>query len=162
MPPLPGKKPDDPTLETAIRYLNRSERTEQEVKDKIEELRRYVRGDKGLKAELIEGLKLFMHLMRESQAGRIPIRYGTPETLSLIETFYRELSSAAVSRSGKPAALGSLTPPGTPRRCLDRLGAVHPLRLSAQNHPRRMPIDWFSYCEDSPIAARAKCQTKYF
>ena len=101
-PPLPGKKPDDPTLETAIRYLNRSERTEQEVKDKIEELRRYVRGDKDLKTELIEGLKLFIHLMKESQAGRLPIRYGTPETLKYIEAFYRELISATVSRSAKP------------------------------------------------------------
>ncbi|UCF16489.1 MAG: penicillin acylase family protein [Phycisphaerales bacterium] len=95
-PPLPGKKPDDPTLEMAIRYLNRAERTEQEVKDKIEELRSYIRGDRALKAELVEGLKLFIHLMKESQAGRIPIRYGKPETLKLIETFYRELTSAGV------------------------------------------------------------------
>lgn len=119
-PPLPGKKPDDPTLETAIRYLNRSERTEQEVKDKIEELHRYVKGDKGLKAELIEGLKLFMHLMRESQAGRIPIRYGTPETLTLIETFYRELTSTAVSRSGKPTARRAKAKP------YGRMEVMHP------------------------------------
>ncbi len=32
----------------------------------------------------------------------MPIRYGTPETLKLIEAFYRELTSAAVSRSAKP------------------------------------------------------------
>ena len=93
-PPLPGKKPDDPTLEAAIRYLNRAERTEQEVKDKIEELRRYVKGDAGLKGELIEGLKLFVHLMKESQAGRMPIRYGAPATLKLIDGFYRELRSS--------------------------------------------------------------------
>lgn len=91
-PPLPGRKPDDPTLEMAIRYLNRGERTEQEVKDKIEELRSYVRGDKALKTELIEGLKLFIHLMKESQAGRIPLRYGKPETLRLVEAFYTELT----------------------------------------------------------------------
>jgi hypothetical protein len=97
-PPLPGKKPDDPTLETAIRYLNRAERTEQEVKDKIEELRDYVRGDRALKTELIEGLKLFIHLMKESQAGRMKIRYGKPETLKLIEAFYQELTSATVRR----------------------------------------------------------------
>ena len=103
-PPLPGKKPDDPTLDTAIRYLNRAERTEQEVKEKIEELRGYVRGDKALKSELIEGLVLFMHLMKESQAGRMPIRYGKPETLKLIEAFYQELTSAAVSISARPNA----------------------------------------------------------
>ncbi len=97
--PLPGKKPDDPTLETAVRYLNRPERTQEEVKAKIEELRRYVKGDDGLKIELIEGLKLFMHLMRESQAERIRIRYGTPETLEHIEVFYRELTSAVKTKS---------------------------------------------------------------
>ena len=97
-PPLPGKKPDDPILEAAIRYLNRAECTEQEVKDKIEELRSYVREDRDLKTELIEGLELFIHLMKESQAGRIPIRYGTPKTIELIEAFYRELTAAGVSR----------------------------------------------------------------
>ena len=91
-PALPGKKPDDPTLEMAIRYLNRQERTEQEVSAKIEELRRYVRGDKALKTELIDGLTLFIHLMTESQAGRMRIRYGTPGTLKLIQSFYNELT----------------------------------------------------------------------
>ncbi|MFC1765386.1 penicillin acylase family protein [Planctomycetota bacterium] len=90
--PLPGRKPDDPTLEAAIRYLNRQERTAQEVEDKIEELRQYIHGHSDRKGELIEGLKLFTHLMRESQAGNMPIRYGTPEILKLIEAFYRELT----------------------------------------------------------------------
>ena len=93
---MPGKKPDDPTLEAAIRYLNRAERTEPEVRTRIEELRRYVRGDEGLKKELIDGLTLFIHLMTESQAGRMRIRYGTPETLKLIRTFYSELTAAPV------------------------------------------------------------------
>jgi creatinine amidohydrolase len=110
-PPLPGKKPDDPTLEAAVRYLNRAERTEQEVEDKIEELRSYVRGDKDLKGELIEGLKLFIHLMSESQAGRMKIRYGTPKTLKLIEAFYRELTPSAVSRSAKPTVRSAKTKP---------------------------------------------------
>ena len=89
--PLPGKKPDDPTLEMAIRYLNRPERSEQEVKAKINELRSYVKGNASLKAELVAGLELFTHLMRESAAGRIPIRYGTPQTLKLMEAFHEEL-----------------------------------------------------------------------
>ncbi|MHC4171203.1 MAG: creatininase family protein, partial [Planctomycetota bacterium] len=119
-PPLPGKKPDDPTLEMAIRYLNRGERTEQEVKDKIEELRSYIRGDKALKGELIEGLKLFIHLMKESQAGRMKIRYGKPETLKLIEAFYRELTSAAVSRPARPSARRTAAKPH------GRMEVMHP------------------------------------
>jgi len=110
--PLPGRKPDDPTLETAIRYLNRPERTEEEVKTRIDELRRYIRGHEDLKAELVEGLKLFVHLMKESQAGRIPVQYGTPRTLELIEAFYRELTSPAV-----PPAVGSTTPSTKVKPC---------------------------------------------
>ncbi len=89
--PLPGKKPDDPTLEAAIRYLNRPERTEQEVKAKIKELRRHIANDQDLKAELVAGLELFTHLMRESLAGRLPIQYGTARTLELVEPLYQEL-----------------------------------------------------------------------
>jgi len=89
--PLPGKKPDDPILEGAIRYLNRAERSQAEVQAKIRELDRYVLGQAQRKQELILGLELFIHLMKESQAGRMPIRYGTPETLALIEPFYKRL-----------------------------------------------------------------------
>jgi len=101
-PSLPGKKPDDPTLETAIRYLNRSERTQEEVEARIKELRRYVKGDEGLKKELIDGLTLFIHLMTESQAGRMHVRYGTPETLKLIQAFYDDLTSDSARRAAQP------------------------------------------------------------
>ncbi|MCG8697208.1 MAG: hypothetical protein MI922_04080, partial [Bacteroidales bacterium] len=63
-----------------------------EVEAKVQELRDYIAGDEQLKAELIEGLKLFIHLMRESQAGNMPIRYGTPETLKRLEVFSQELT----------------------------------------------------------------------
>jgi penicillin G amidase len=91
--PLPGKKPDDPTLEDAIRYLNRPERVPAEVQAKIQELGRYIQGKAERKQELILGLELFIHLMRESQAGRMRISYGTPETLALIEAFYTRLTN---------------------------------------------------------------------
>jgi hypothetical protein len=61
------------------------------VTDKVEALRRYVRGDQALKQELIDGLTRFIYIMTESQAGRMRIRYGTPETLKLIQAFYDEL-----------------------------------------------------------------------
>lgn len=91
--PLPGKSPEDPILQSAIRYLNRSERTEQEVQAKLEELSRYVQGHDDRKAELKDGLKLFIHLMKESQAGRMSVSYGTRQTLKQVETFYQRLTS---------------------------------------------------------------------
>ena len=78
----------------AIRYLNRPERTEEEVKTKLEELSEYVENDAKLKAELVAGLELFTYLMRESQADRLPIRYGTPKTLKLVEEFYEKLKTS--------------------------------------------------------------------
>ena len=101
-PPLPGKTPDDPTLEAAIRYLNRQERTEEEVTEKIAELRRYVRGDQILKQDLIDSLTRFVYIMTESQAGRMRIRYGTPMTLKLVQRLYDELTAGPTRRSPQP------------------------------------------------------------
>jgi acyl-homoserine lactone acylase PvdQ len=91
--PLPGKSPNDPTLQSAIRYLNRPQRTEHEVQAKIEELSLYIKGDAARKAELADALKLFMYLMQESQAGRMSVSYGTQQTLEQIEPFYRQITS---------------------------------------------------------------------
>jgi len=93
--PLPGKSPNDPILQSAIRYLNRPERTEPEVKAKIAELSQYIRGNANRRAELLEALKLFIHLMKESQAGRMSVSYGTPNTLAQVETFNRRLTAAS-------------------------------------------------------------------
>jgi penicillin amidase len=90
---LPGKAPDDPTLEMAIRYLNRAERTEEEVATKLRELEQYIANDARLKAELLAALERFTFLMRESQAGRLPITYGTPTTLKLVDRLYTRLNS---------------------------------------------------------------------
>ncbi len=93
--PLPGKKPDDPQLETSMRYILRKERTPEEVKAEIERMRRYVRGDAALTQELAAGLELSNHLMRESQAGRLPVLYGTPHALEAAQAFYKELTASA-------------------------------------------------------------------
>ena len=77
----------------AIRYLNRGERTEQEVAAKIQELEQYIAGDASLKAELVAALERFTYVMRESQAGRIRIKYGTPQTLKLVDELYQKLKS---------------------------------------------------------------------
>lgn len=91
--PLPGEVPDDATLQSAIRYLNRQERTEAEVTAKVAELRSYVEGNAALKDQLAQGLVRFIHIMRESQAGRTPFPYGTPATLKAMEAFHTELTS---------------------------------------------------------------------
>jgi hypothetical protein len=90
--PLPGRKPADPVLEAAIRYLNRRERTAEEVETKLDELEDYVSGDAERTRQLVGGLELFLYLMRESQAGRLPIQYGTPQTLQLVEQFYQRFA----------------------------------------------------------------------
>ncbi len=90
-PQLPGKKPDDPTLEAAIRYLNRPERTAQEVDNQINQLRDYVADNQQRKDELVAGLELFTYLMRQSQAGQLPITYGNPDTLRRVQALYEEL-----------------------------------------------------------------------
>jgi len=152
-PELPGKKPDDPTLEMAVRYLNRAERTEQEVKDKIEELRNYVRGDKALKTQLIGGLELFIHLMKESQAGRMKIRYGTPKTLALIEAFYRELTSAGVSRSApKPHGRMEVMHPDDLEKVLEEAPVAFVPLGTYEHHGWHLPI-----CFDG-IKAHALCE----
>jgi hypothetical protein len=94
--PLPGKSPEDPLLQSVIRYLNRPERTESEVQAKLMELQTYVQGHPDRQAELTEALKLFVYLMQESQAGRMTVSYGTPQTLAQVETFYRRLTGASV------------------------------------------------------------------
>ncbi|MCF7973965.1 MAG: penicillin acylase family protein [Phycisphaerae bacterium] len=94
--PLPGKSPEDPLLQSAIRYLNRPERTEPEVQAKLTELKEYVTGHPDRKAELTEALKLFVYLMQESQSGRMAVSYGTPETLTQVQAFYRRLTASSV------------------------------------------------------------------
>ncbi len=90
--PLPGIAPTDFTLQSAIRYMNRKERTEEEVKTKLQEIKDYVGKDAALNKELKGGLVRFIYIMKESQAGRIRIQYGTPKTLKLVEAFYKQLT----------------------------------------------------------------------
>lgn len=79
--PLPGRKPDDPALEAAFRYLLRNERTPAEIDAKIDEVTRYVAGQPALETQLQEALKLGVYLVEESQAGRLKVSYGSPHCL---------------------------------------------------------------------------------
>jgi len=77
---LPGRKPDDPQLEAAVRYLIRPDRTVDEVDAKIVELRDYVKGDVKLRTQLVSGLRLVLYL-----------KYGTEEARQKMAGFLKEL-----------------------------------------------------------------------
>lgn len=64
---LPGRKPDDARLESAMRYLINRARTNAEIDAKVEELEKYVKDNANLTRQLISGLRLVIHL-----------QYGTP------------------------------------------------------------------------------------
>jgi len=59
---LPGRKPDDPRLETALRYFINTERTPAEVDAKIAEVREYVKGKDDLTRQMSSGLRLVLYL----------------------------------------------------------------------------------------------------
>ena len=63
-PQLPGRKPDDPTLEAAFRFVLRNERTPAEIDQRLAEVQKYVEGKPALQAATARGL----------EAGRVPDR----------------------------------------------------------------------------------------
>ena len=84
--PLPGRKPDDAQLETALRYLIRPERVASELDVKVNELRDYVKDNRVLRAQLASGLKLVLHL-----------KYGTAEAQQQMSDLLRELEASGKS-----------------------------------------------------------------
>ena len=100
---LPGVPPQDADLQTAVRYVLRQERTDEEVDAKIEEIRKYIKSDKGLTAEMVSALRLLIY-----------VRYGTPYAQKQFKAFLLELG-------------GELPPEGPPRR-LGRGGRGRPGR----------------------------------
>ena len=89
-PPLPGRKPDDPTLEAAFRYLLRNERTPAEIDAKLDEVKQFVSGKPALETQLREALKLGAYLIEESQAGRLKVKYGTPHCLKRMRELLKD------------------------------------------------------------------------
>ena len=98
-PQLPGRKPDDPTLEAAFRYLLRNERTPAEVDAKLDEVKPLVFGKPALESQLREALKLGVYLIEESQAGRLKAKYGTPHCLDRMRALLEELKRSPNSPS---------------------------------------------------------------
>lgn len=81
---LPGRKPDDPRLEAALRYLIRPERVDAELDSKLDELRAYVKDDASLRAQLASGLRLLLHL-----------NYGTAGAQQRMRALLAELEHGA-------------------------------------------------------------------
>jgi len=108
--PLPGRKPDDPALEAAFRYLLRNERTPGEIDAKIEDVKTLVAGKPALEAELREALKLGIHLIQEAQAGRLKVGYGTPHCLARMRELLEAMEPAGDRRGDRPSE-GDRRPP---------------------------------------------------
>ena len=90
-PQLPGRKPDDPMLEAAFRFVLRNDRTPAEIDQRLAEVQKYVAEKPELQTQLREALKLGVYLIEEAQAGRLKVPYGSPHCLTrmrkLLETF---------------------------------------------------------------------------
>ena len=66
---MPGRKPEDPTLEAAFRIILRQGTPNEEVDAKLAECRDYVKGHAGLTEQLRHAALLGDYLIEESAAG---------------------------------------------------------------------------------------------
>lgn len=98
--PLPGRKPDDPTLEAAFRLILRSGTPLDEVEEKLKECRAYAKGNAGLTGQLRGAAELGVYLVEESAAGRLKIRYGSPPVAEKLRTLLAELGGNG-TRTGR-------------------------------------------------------------
>jgi hypothetical protein len=90
-PQLPGRKPDDPTLEAAFRFVLRNDRTPAEIDQRFAEVQKYVAEKPELQTQLREALKLGVYLIEEAQAGRLKIPYGSPHCLTRMRGLLKTL-----------------------------------------------------------------------
>jgi hypothetical protein len=100
--PLPGRKPDDPTLEAAFRVILRQGTASEEVDAKLAECRDYVKGNAGLTEQLRSAAVLGVYLIEESAAGRLKVRYGSPQVLEGLKVLLRGLGASGAPNRGQP------------------------------------------------------------
>lgn len=93
---LPGRKPDDPTLEAAFRFVLRSDRQPAEIDQRFAEVQQHVAGHPALQAELREALKLGIYLIEEAQAGRVKVPYGSPHCLQKMREMLEAMESKKI------------------------------------------------------------------
>ena len=114
-PQLPGRKPDDPTLEAAFRFVLRNDRTPAEIDQRLAEVQKYVEGKPALQAEVREALKLGIYLIEEAQAGRLKIPYGSPHCLQKMREMLKAMGSGEPPRERNNDGRKAATPPAALR-----------------------------------------------
>ncbi len=106
--PLPGRKPDDPTLEAAFRVLLRRGSEPAEIDASLAECRARAKGDPGLTEQLRDAARLGVYLIEESAAGRLKVRYGSPRVRDGLRQLLDELGDSSPTRT---APENGSTPP---------------------------------------------------
>jgi hypothetical protein len=101
--PLPGRKPDDLTLETAFRRILRPDTAPDDVDANLATCRDYVKGDAALTEQLRSAATLGMYLIEESQAGRLKVTYGSSHVLARLKSLLQELAARDASQPARPA-----------------------------------------------------------
>lgn len=91
--PLPGRKPDDPRLEAAFRFILRRGSPDAEVDARLAECKDYVRGNPELGEQLRNACVLGIHLIEEAAAGRLKVPYGSPHVRDRLQELLRDLES---------------------------------------------------------------------
>jgi penicillin amidase len=99
---MPGRKPDDPTLEAAFRVILRQGTPPEEVDAKLAECRDYVKGNASLTDQLRNAALLGEYLIEESAAGRLKVRYGSPYVLGKLKALLTDLGRATPSPRHDP------------------------------------------------------------
>jgi penicillin amidase len=100
--PLPGRKPDDPRLESAFRVILRQGTPNEEVDAQLADCRAYVKGNAGLTEQLRSAALLGEYLIEESAAGRLKVKYGSPYVLEKLKTLLNDLGNRQSSDSARP------------------------------------------------------------
>jgi hypothetical protein len=99
---MPGRKPDDPTLEAAFRVILRQGTSPEEADAKLAECREHVKGNAGLTEQLRNAALLGEYLIEESAAGRLRVPYGSPQVLGKLKALLKDLGNRQSSDSVPP------------------------------------------------------------
>jgi penicillin amidase len=131
--PAEAQKPDDPQLEAALRVILRPSGTSNEDVDaQLAEARKYVEGKPALIKQLRGGAVLGIHLIEESAAGRLNVKYGSPYVLQRLRELLKELDGGQ-NPAPAPAPKPDRHPTSSTAAELGLLGHW-PLRGDCQDH----------------------------
>jgi acetyl esterase/lipase len=141
--PMPGRKPDDPTLEAAFRVILRQGTSPEEVDAKLAECRDYVKGNAGLTEQLRNAALLGEFLIEESAAGRLRVPYGSPQVLEKLKALLKEQGNLKLGGNvvGQAGQAGGPSFPGV---------AVHRDIAYGKTHPEIQRLDAFLLKSDKP------------